>query len=238
MIPAIFSAALGVQSGRRTLDRAAADVANVNTVGYRAAGHREPQGAIASTGNPLDVAVEGDGWFRVALHNGQVFGEILYTRAGDFHRDAEGYVVTGDGRYVVGLALDASGQPTATETRIQIPPSAVAVAIGADGTVSATDAAGVTTRLAAISLARFPNPEGLEAAGSGLYRASPNSGAEQTGPPGTGGLGAVAAGALETSNVDLSESIVQTLLARSAVAASARTLAVADDVLDELIRGR
>lgn len=231
MIPALQSAVSGMQANLRRLDRAAGDIANVNSIGYRAEGARGLAGAFFSTGNPLDLAIAGDSWFRVASWNGSSFGEVLYTRAGNFHRDANGSVVTADGRYLIGYALDSTGRPTMTEVPIKIPPNAVSFSIGQDGIVSATDASGQTTQIAAVSLARFTNPDGLEAAGGGLYRATGNSGAAQA-----GAFGDIVPGTLEDSNVDLAGSIVDTFVAKSAFTASARTFDTAADVLDELVR--
>jgi flagellar hook protein FlgE len=238
MIPALASATAGLRTGTARLDRAASDVANASTVGYRAAGARSRPGALVETGNPLDLAIAGDGWFRLASHDGTSFGEVLYTRAGDFHRDARGFVVARDDRYLVGYALDAHGAPTGAETRIQLPPDAVAVAVGADGIVRAHDSSGGTGAIAAVSVARFANADGLEAAGGGSFRATAASGAELAGAPGSHGLGLLAPAALERSNVDLADALVQTVLARHEVAASARSLTAADALLGSLVDRR
>jgi flagellar hook protein FlgE len=236
MIPALSYAISGLQASRRMIDRAAADVANVGSVGYRSPEHPERMGALQTTGNPLDLAVQGDGWFRVASFNGTAFGEVLYTRAGDFHRDASGHVVAADGRYVIGYALDATGRPTLTEVPIRVPDDATSISVGRDGIVSARDASGATTPLAAISLARFANVDGLETAGGGLYRASANSGVELVGVAGGGAFGELASGAVETSNVDVAEAIVGMLLGRHGLGASVAAFETADDLLDELVR--
>jgi flagellar hook protein FlgE len=236
MIPSLSYAITGLSTSRRAVDRAATDVANIGSVGYRAPEHRERPGAIVTTGNPLDLAVQGDGWFRVASFNGSAFGEILYTRAGDFHRDGNGHIVAADGRYVVGYALDSTGRPTLVEVPIRIPHDATSVSVGRDGIVSATDASGTTTKLAAISLARFPNVEGLEAAGGGHYRASPNSGPALTGTAGSGLFGELATGAVEASNVDAAEAIVDMLVGRHGFSASVAAFETADDLLDDLVR--
>jgi flagellar hook protein FlgE len=236
MIPALSYAITGLSTSRRAVDRAAADLANIGSLGYRAPEHRERPGAVLTTGNPLDLAVQGDGWFRVASFNGSAFGEVLYTRAGDFHRDGNGHVVAADGRYVIGYALDSTGRPTVNEVPIRIPDGTTSVSVGPDGVVTATDATGATTRIAAISLARFPNVEGLEAAGGGLYRASPNSGPALTGTAGSGAFGELATGAVEASNVDAAETIVDLLVARHGFSASVAAFETADDLLDDLVR--
>jgi flagellar hook protein FlgE len=231
MISAIQSALAGMQTNLHRVDRTAADLANLNSTGYRAEGVRGQAGALLSTGNPLDLALTGDGWFRVASFNGSSFGETLYTRAGDFHLDGSGSLVTAGGRYVVGYALDASGKPTATEAPLRMPSGTVSVSVGEDGVVTAVDAQGSATRVGALAIARFANPDGLEAAGGGLYRATGASGAEQA-----GGFGGIEAGVLETSNVHLAGSLVDTFVAKSAFTASARTFDAAAELLDELAR--
>jgi flagellar hook protein FlgE len=220
-----------MQANLRRLDGAANDIANVNSIGFRGEFARGQAGALISTGNPLDLALEGDAWFRVASWNGSAFGEVLYTRAGNFHRDANGSVVTSDGRYAIGYALDAAGKPTQVETPIKLPQGTVSFSVGEDGIVTATDAPGQTTKVAALSLARFANPGGLSPAGSGLYRATGDSGPEQA-----GAFGGIASGALETSNVDLAGSIVDTFVAKNGFTASARVFDTASSVLEELVR--
>jgi len=220
-----------MQANVRRFDRTAANIANVNSVGYRAEGSRGLAGTFLSTGNPLDLAVQRDGWFRVASYNGSSFGEIMYTRAGDFHLDASGSLVAADGRYVIGYALDATGRPTVTEIPLQMPSGTASVTIGDDGVVTALDAQGNATRVGAISLARFSNPDGLEAAGGGLYRATSAAGAEQT-----GAFGGIESGVLETSNVDLASSIVDTFVANAGFTASTRTFDTAAEMLGELAR--
>jgi flagellar hook protein FlgE len=189
-----------------------------------------------STGSPLDLAIQGNGWFRVAAHNGATFGEVLYSRAGSFHRDAQGKVATADGRYLIGYTLDSTGKPTSTETLIEIPANGTSISVSADGVVRSTDAGGTTATIGAASLARFPDAGGLEPAGSGLYRASGASGPELAGIPGSGGIGPLAVGSLESSNVDLADSIIDSILGRHAFAASARTFTSADELLEEIVR--
>src|SRR3546814_2603035 len=122
------------------------------------------QGARATTGNPLDLAIEGDGFFQVTLPD----GTIGYTRAGSFNLSAEGQIVTSDGMPL---------QPA-----IQVPEDAQSITIGADGTVSA-QLAGQTepTELGQIELARFINPAGLSAKGGNILIETAASGAPQVG---------------------------------------------------------
>src|SRR3954451_24172063 len=118
-------------------------------------------GAIQSTGNSLDCAIQGDGFFRIT-DDPTGFGNILYTRGGNFSKDANGDLVTDEGYYVVGYTLDSTGAPTTTQTVINIPATTKSVTIGQDGIVTTTDSAGTVTKVAAISLAKFPNDAGLE----------------------------------------------------------------------------
>lgn len=236
MIPALQSAVLGIRANALALDRAAGDIANANTPGYRGGRAGDRPGAVLATASPLDLAVNGAGWFRIASSGAGGLGEIVYSRAGAFHRDAQGRVATADGRVLVGYALDADGRSTGEERPIEIPGDAIAVGVSADGVVSATRADGSTTRLGAVSLSRFPNAGGLDPVGGGAYRATTASGAPIDGTAGSAGFGPLLSGTLESSNVDLAESVVDSLLARTGVAASAGTVRTADDVLGELVR--
>lgn len=193
------------------------------------------QGAIQSTGNALDVAIQGDGFFRVATYDGTAFGDMLYTRAGNFTRDSEGYLVTPEGYYVVGYTLDANGAPTTTETRILIPPDSKAVTIAQNGVVTAIDAAGIATPIAAISMAKFPNDAGLERAAQNKFRVSANSGAEVPGTAGTSGLGTLSPGAVEMSNVDLAQEFTSMITAQRGFQANSRVISAADEMLQELV---
>jgi flagellar hook protein FlgE len=191
-------------------------------------------GAIQSTGNALDLAIQGDGFFRVT-DDPTGFGNVLYTRAGNFTRDSAGALVTSEGYYVVGLTLNGAGNPTTTETTITIPPSSKSVSIGQDGIVSVIDAAGAVTKVAAVSLAKFPNDAGLERVSGNKFRASNNSGAEVLGAPGASGLGFVTPGAVEMSNVDLSQEFTYMITAQRGFQANSRIISTADEMLQELV---
>ena len=178
--------------------------------------------------------MDGPGLFRVAHHNGTAFGEVLYTRAGDFHRAADGFVVDGTGRYLVGFAVDSSGQIAGSEARLHLPDDASAVQVGPNGTIAAVDAQGSTTVLGVVSLARFPNPAGLEPAGGVTYRATQSSGAASPLVPGAPSAGMLVQGSLESSNVDLAQSLVDMLLARHGIGAGARVIDAAAETPDDL----
>jgi len=191
-------------------------------------------GAIQSTGNPLDCAIQGDGFFRVT-NDPTGFANVNYTRAGNFQEDANGNLVTQDGYYVVGYALDSTGAPTTTQQLITIPPGTTSVSIGSNGIVTTVDSTGASTPLAAISLAKFPNDAGLLRGADNLFQVSNNSGAEQAGTAGTGGLGTVTPGAVEMSNVDLAQEFTNMITAERGFQANSRTITTADEMLQELV---
>jgi flagellar hook protein FlgE len=271
----MFAAISGLKVHQIMLDVTANDIANVNTIGYKAErvtfkdalsqtqrGASGPSGqlggvnaaqvglgvqlgsidnmmqsgAIQSTGNNLDAAIQGDGYFRVSTYTGGTFGTPLYTRAGNFTRDAAGNLETSDGYYVIGHTLDAAGAPTTTQTQINIPATAKSFSIGSDGIVTMVDAAGVVTKIASISLAKFPNDAGLERASGNRFRASANSGAEVAGDAGdTNGLGTLSPGSVEMSNVDLAQEFTNLITAQRGFQANSRIISSADEMLQELV---
>src|SRR5271157_2376773 len=155
------------------------------------------QGEFTSTGNPLDLAIQGAGFFQVKMPN----GETAYTRAGMFHLDNQGNVVTADGN-----ALDPA---------ITIPADAQNITIGSDGTVSVTQPGQTQAQqVGTIQLANFQNPGGLNSIGSNLYLATTASGDPIVGNPGgSEGLGSLQQGMLEQSNVDVVQEFIQMILA-------------------------
>jgi len=172
------------------------------------------QGDFNSTGNPLDLTIQGQGFFQVQLPT----GEIAYTRAGAFQLDPTGIIVTSDGYQL---------QPAIT-----IPPSATNVTIGTDGTVSVqlpnqTQAQQVGT----IQLATFANPGGLNSVGSNLFLETTASGNPIVGTPGgSEGLGTIQQGVLENSNVDVVGEFIQLILAQRSYEASSRVVHAADEM--------
>ena len=151
----------------------------------------DTQGTLQTTDNALDLAIEGGGYFQVTTPD----GGTAYTRAGNFTMSAEGVVVTG------------AGMPL--QPQIQIPDGATAIPIGTDGTVSATVAGqNEAQEIGRIEIARFANPAGLLALGGNLVQATGASGEPQVGAPGTEGRGLLRSGALEGSNVNVVEELV------------------------------
>lgn len=174
-------------------------------------------GNLQNTGNPLDLAVNGNGFFQVTLPD----GSVSYTRDGAFQLDNQGQVVTSNGYPL---------QPTIT-----IPPNAVSITIGSDGTVSVL-AAGATapTQVGQIQLANFINPAGLQARGENLFLETAASGTAQTNVPGTNGLGALNQGFVETSNVNVTEELVNLITAQRAFEINSRSIQSSDQMLQKL----
>ena len=175
------------------------------------------QGDFISTNNPLDVVIEGAGFFQVSLPT----GELAYTRAGSFHVDQDGNVVT------------ANGDPI--DPNIVIASEALDVVIGADGTVSYTQrGAQEATQAGSIQLAGFQNPAGLKALGSNLFQPTEASGPAVVGVPGDqSGLGALRQGMLENSNVSVVEEFIHMIMSQRAYEANARVVRAADEMYQE-----
>lgn len=178
------------------------------------------QGALAQTGNALDMAIEGSGFFRVT----RPAGDIAYTRAGNFKSDAEGRLVTVDG-----YALDP---------QISIPQDATSITITPDGTVS-VQVAGQTAsqQVGQLTLAMFVNPGGLQAMGRGLFVPTDGSGAAIEGTPGDLGLGTIGQGMLETSNVEVVNEMVDLIASQRAYEVNQRVVQAADDMLRKATEG-
>lgn len=178
----------------------------------------QTQGEIQTTGNPLDLAIQGTGFFQIELPSGQ----LGYTRAGSFHLDAQGNIVTPDGNPL---------QPTIT-----IPPDATNVSIGSDGTVTAT-IPGQTqaSSLGIIQLATFPNAGGLNSIGGNIYLPTTASGDAIVGNPGgADGLGTLQQNSLEQSNVSVVEQFVDMIVAQRSYEANSRVVKAADEMMQQL----
>lgn len=175
--------------------------------------------SFESTGRTLDLAISGDGYFRVRGNDGQIY----YTRAGNFYLDSNGNIVNSDGYSVLGT----NGNP------IQIKSSTVSnFSIASDGTI--TDQNGAT--IGTISIATFPNPAGLTRVGGNLFRQSINSGDPNTNiTPGSGSNGTIKSGYLEMSNVDLSEELTNMIVAERGFQANTRIITTSDEILQELV---
>ena len=254
---ALYTAASGMNAQQANIDNVANNLANVNTIGYKksrvdfedlvyqqvkAPGTPTSQeaesalgleaglgtrvvatvrnfsgGNLRSTNAPLDLAIEGNGFFQLSLSG----GEIGYTRAGSLHVDDEGQLVT------------AEGVPL--QPQITIPANAVSISISKDGIVSVSLADQTTPQeVGTIELAMFQNPAGLQARGGNIFVATSASGDAITGVPGTDGMGSVAQGFLEESNVSVVEEMVQMILGQRAYEANSRVIRAADEMLQQV----
>jgi flagellar basal-body rod protein FlgG len=174
------------------------------------------QGELHTTGNPLDVAIEGHGYLAVTLPG----GETAYTRNGALQVNAEGKLVTADGYAVVG--------------DITVPPEAQSVAIAADGTISATvPGNSQPVELGKLQLAMFANPAGLAAQGNTLFRETSASGTAVLGAPGEGGAGSIRQGMLEVSNVNVVEEMIDLITGQRAYEINSRVIKAADEMLGQ-----
>jgi flagellar basal-body rod protein FlgG len=172
------------------------------------------EGTINQTGNPLDVAIEGQGFFAVS----QTDGTLAYTRAGSFQLDSQGRITTPDG-----LPLDPP---------ITVPNNATSVSVAADGTVSAVQPGSTSPNtLGQITLTTFPNPGGLNATGHNLFTPTAASGEAITGAPGTDGRGTMMSGSLEGSNVDVVSEMVNLIRAQRAYEINSKVISAADEML-------
>lgn len=254
MIRALHTAATGMDAQQQRIDVISNNLANVNTTGFKkqradfqdllyqtvrapgttaaqgtyvpsgiqvgtgvrtAATHRTfTTGDLMQTGNQLDLAIEGNGFFQVTMPGGQP----AFTRAGNFELDQQGQLVTTDG-YLVDPA-------------IAIPPGATAVTIGADGTVSAIIAGeSAASEVGQIQLVDFVNPGGLQAIGRNFYQPTAASGDPQSGPPGLQGLGTLAQGFLEMSNVKVVEEMINLISSQRAYDINSKVIQASDEML-------
>lgn len=175
------------------------------------------QGNLLQTGNSLDLAINGRGFFQVLLPD----GTQAYTRDGSFQVDSQGQLVTNSG-YVV--------QPA-----IQIPAGAQTVTVGGDGTVSVQLVGQVApTQVGTLQVTDFVNPAGLQARGENLLLETAASGPAQTGTPGLNGAGSIEQGALESSNVNVVEELVNMIETQRAYEMNAKAISATDNMLQFL----
>jgi flagellar hook protein FlgE len=287
MMSGMYAAISGLDAHQTMLDVTANNLANVDTIGYKAqstvfsdelsqlvaagttangfsAGTNPLQvglgvqvgsidnvmtaGGIESTGNATDVAVQGNGWLRVA--NGNVsttpptFDTTQYTRAGDLTFNASGYLCTQTGQFVLGYGAtqNASTGTYSPNTAggannaIVVPPGSTNVTIGADGSVNYQTPAGTTVTAGYVSLATFPNQAGLQRDGGSLWSATAASGAETAGQPGTAGYGQTISGELEQSNVDMGTEFTNMIEAERGYQANASTITTADQMMQTVVQ--
>ena len=254
MIKALWTASTGMEAQQLNIDVIANNLANVNTTGFKktradyqdllyqeiksAGAASSPstkiptgiqigqgvrtvatekifsQGNMKQSGNPLDLAIEGEGFFKITMPDGQP----AYTRTGEFKVDNEGRIVTADG-YVV-------------DPQISIPADALAITISADGIVSVRQPnVSTLTQVGNIELSRFMNPAGLRAMGRNLYVPTDASGDPVNGVPGATGMGTLAQGFLEMSNVSVVEEMVNMIAAQRAYEINSKAIQTTDEML-------
>jgi flagellar basal-body rod protein FlgG len=172
------------------------------------------QGSFQTTGNALDMALDGDGYFQVQMPGGQ----LGYTRAGNFSRSAEGLLVTSEGYQVM--------------PGITVPEGATSITVGADGTVSAS-VPGQTeaSQIGQIQIAGFPNSAGLQAVGDNYLIETSASGAVNLGIAGEDGRGRIRQGMLEQSNVNVVEELVDMIETQRAYEVNSKMISATDDML-------
>ncbi|QQV77002.1 flagellar basal-body rod protein FlgG [Sphingomonas aliaeris] len=174
----------------------------------------DTQGSMQTTGNSLDLALDGDGYFQVQLPG----GTLGYTRAGNFSRSPEGLIVTSEGYQVM--------------PGITVPEGATAITIGTDGTVSATiPGQAAASELGQIQIAAFPNTEGLLQGGDNYLTETAASGAANLGVAGVDGRGGVRQGMLEASNVNVVQELVDMIETQRAYEVNSKMISATDDML-------
>jgi len=230
----------GMLARLEALDVSSNNLANVNTIGYkrgranfqevlnaqvqggarvRATQNLMEQGGLQATENPLDLAIEGTGFFMIQLPDGRT----AYTRDGQLFMDADRQLVTADG---FPLVWDG-----------QIPADAEDIFVNPDGTVMALQN-GVWNEVGNIELARFPNPTGLLNYGQNLWLETDASGAAEVGAPATEGYGQIFGHALETSNVSLAEEMTNLTTLQRGFEMSLRIFQQTDQMLSQAIHMR
>lgn len=253
MIRAFHTSATGMNAQQIVLDNTANNLANVNTTGFKRSavdfqdliyttlrqpgseviqGQQVPTGlqlghgvrvagnsrlhttgAVEPTSNALDVAIEGSGFFKITAPD----GSFRYTRDGSFRRNSNGELVTSDGFFV--------------EPRVTIPQEATSISVGTDGTITITTAGNATQTIGQLQLARFINPAGLLAEGRNLFSETAASGPAQDSTPGLNGAGLLRGNALERSNVEVVQELVNMIQAQRAYEFNTKAIKVADEML-------
>lgn len=175
------------------------------------------QGSLTQTGNALDIAVNGPGFFQILMPD----GTTAYTRDGAFQKDQNGQIVTSNGYPL---------QPAIT-----IPATATSVTIGTDGVVSVIQPGSNTpVQVGTIQLASFVNPAGLQSVGQNLYLETTSSGTASPNTPGTNGVGVLNQSFLETSNVNVAEELVLMIQTQRAYEMNSKAITTSNEMLQKL----
>jgi len=207
------------QPGGQTTEQTQAPSGLMLGTGVRVAGSEKlfTQGNIEQTGNSLDLAIQGRGFLQVTMPD----GSIAYTRDGSLHMDQNGQIVTANG-----YAVDPA---------ISVPANAQSITIGSDGTISVSvPGQAATQQIGTVQLADFINPAGLQPNGDNLYLETASSGSPQIGQPGLNGLGTLAQGALESSNVNVVEQMVNMIETQRTYEMNSKAVSAADSMLQFL----
>jgi flagellar basal-body rod protein FlgG len=253
MIRALYSARTGLNGQETQLDVVANNLANVNTGGFKKSriqfedlfyqsvravgaetvgGGQVPtgvqiglgtrvtavqkiftQGDYTETGNDLDMAIEGNGFFKIVRD-----GEDYYTRAGSFKNDSDGYIVTSNGDRL---------QP-----EFAIPEGTTSLNVDSGGLLETQDSSATVTASVQLTLTTFINPAGLKSVGSNLFMETAASGTPTEDDPGTNGVGSIAQRFIETSNVDVSEEMVNLIITQRAFEVNSKAITTADQLLE------
>ncbi|WJY28732.1 flagellar basal body rod protein FlgG [Sporosarcina trichiuri] len=216
-------------------------------------------GSTQFTGQTLDLAIEGDGFFMVVDQDTGIKTNQTFTRAGNFYLDKNGALVDGNGKYLAGAKAtvtggvypDAEGSPTISKNStsgelsvstgatlaapITIPNDAQSMSIGNDGKITFVDAEGKLKYAGQLVMAKFSNPGGLTKSGNNYFIESSNSGVPNLSTGGANGVGVVKSGSLEMSNVDLSEEFTEMIVAQRGFQANTRIITTSDEILQELV---
>ena len=252
---AIQSGVTAMKDFSRGVETISANIANANTTGYKTKtvsfssfvndSIRNSQGSIAVTGVKTDLAVSGEGFFRVLKTDDN---SQYVTRAGDFHLDAEGYLVNSSKFRVQGLTGGGAGAAPAAIGSIRVsqtpPAGAVLLSFAFDkrGNFTETYSDGTTAVTNRVLLQRFSNPTALKLEGSNMFtnfeNAAPVGGLELnavTNLPGGVGNGTIEPEALELSNVDLTTEFATLINAQRSLQASSRIVTVSDSMVEETV---
>lgn len=234
MINGIASALSGLRAFSKKISNTANNIANMNTAGFkkRVTSFQDQgksggvtvqsnravhsQGSLLTTDNPFNIAISGKGFFRVALPN----GGMGYTRNGNLKKDSSGQLATADGNPIL--------------PAITIPGNATGMNISEQGIVSVT-INGQNQVIGQIELSFFQNPSGLTSLGNNLLSASNKSGPALNGIPGTGSMGTIIQGSIESSNVDIVEESVNLITASAGFKANIKIIKTQDELLGTII---
>jgi flagellar basal-body rod protein FlgG len=174
------------------------------------------QGDFAATDNPLDMVIEGQGFFQIMLPSGQ----LAYTRCGSFHLNRDGSLVTSEGDML--------------DPQITIPQDQIGIIIGSDGTVSVLQPGqNEPQQVGRIEIATFQNAAGLQNLGKNLFSPSQASGDPITGTPGENGLGTILSGFTEQSNVSVVQEMVNMIISQRAYEANSKVIRTADEMITQ-----